>query len=86
MHALSTLLLCALPLVAFAGQSHRGARYYYERKLHGTRSSGSSTCNKPPSANSTYKLTDLYQGSNFFEYVSSFLVVFGKTNRKTICI
>jgi hypothetical protein len=67
MHALSTFFLCALPLAAFAGQSHRGARYYYERKLHGTRSNSGSTCTKPPSSNSTYKLADLYQGSNFFE-------------------
>jgi hypothetical protein len=73
MHALSPVLFCLVPIVAFAGQSQHSARYYYQRKLHATRS----TCTR--AANSTFKLVDLYQGSNFFECVASILV-FGNTN------
>jgi hypothetical protein len=78
MHALSALqiLLSALPLLAFASHSHRDSHYYYQRKLHATRS----TCNR--SNKTTLKLADLYQGSTFLEYVSSCQVVFDKTNHK----
>lgn len=62
MHTLSAALIFSLPIVVvFAGQSSHGSHYYHAR--HAARSA------YVRATNTTYKLTDLHQGANFFEYV-----------------
>jgi len=71
------LALYYLVAIAGHGHSHQDAHYYYQRKLHAVRGS---TCTILSSNNSTFKLKDLYQGSNFFECVSSILVLGNANN------